>query len=120
MPTRVKYGKPRFLPGFAFAMWLLIFFITPIVEMYLLIEVGGYIGAWPTIGLVMYVALASSSAGATDSALPEAAAGAGAAGQCPPMPTGSFCRQHRHRRRRIRLQYYRWCRQVRRTGSLCR
>lgn len=38
-------------------MWLLLFFITPIVEMYLLIQVGGYIGAWPTIGLVMLTAV---------------------------------------------------------------
>ena len=38
-------------------MWLLIFFVTPIVEMYLLIEVGGYIGALPTIGLVMITAV---------------------------------------------------------------
>lgn len=38
-------------------MWLLIFFVTPIVEMYLLIEVGGYIGAWPTIALVMITAM---------------------------------------------------------------
>lgn len=38
-------------------MWLLVFFLTPIVEMYLLIEVGGYIGAWPTIGLVMITAV---------------------------------------------------------------
>jgi UPF0716 protein FxsA len=38
-------------------MWLVIFFITPIVEMYLLIEVGGYIGAWPTIALVMITAM---------------------------------------------------------------
>lgn len=38
-------------------MWLLIFFLTPIVEMYLLIEVGGYIGAWPTIALVMITAM---------------------------------------------------------------
>ena len=38
-------------------MWLLIFFLTPIVEMYLLIEVGGYIGAWPTIALVMVTAV---------------------------------------------------------------
>ena len=38
-------------------MWLLIFFLTPIVEMYLLIEVGGYIGAWPTIALVMITAV---------------------------------------------------------------
>ena len=38
-------------------MWLLIFFLTPIVEMYLLIEVGGYIGALPTIALVMITAV---------------------------------------------------------------
>jgi UPF0716 protein FxsA len=38
-------------------MWLLIFFLTPVVEMYLLIEVGGYIGSLPTIGLVMITAV---------------------------------------------------------------
>jgi UPF0716 protein FxsA len=38
-------------------MWLLVFFITPIVEMYLLISVGSYIGALPTIGLVMLTAV---------------------------------------------------------------
>jgi UPF0716 family protein affecting phage T7 exclusion len=38
-------------------VWLLVFFLTPIAEMYLLIEVGGYIGAWPTIGLVMITAV---------------------------------------------------------------
>lgn len=38
-------------------MWFLVFFATPIVEMYLLIKVGGYIGAWPTIGLVMLTAV---------------------------------------------------------------
>ncbi len=38
-------------------MWLLVFVLTPIIEMYLLIEVGGYIGAWPTIGLVMLTAV---------------------------------------------------------------
>jgi len=38
-------------------VWLLVFFLTPIVEMYLLIEVGGKIGAWPTIGLVMLTAV---------------------------------------------------------------
>jgi len=38
-------------------VWLLVFFLTPIIEMYLLIEVGGYIGAWPTIGLVMITAV---------------------------------------------------------------
>ena len=38
-------------------MWLLIFFLTPIAEMYLLIEVGGYIGALPTIALVMLTAV---------------------------------------------------------------
>lgn len=37
--------------------WLLVFFVTPIVEMYLLIEVGGYIGAPWTIALVMLTAV---------------------------------------------------------------
>ena len=37
--------------------WFLLFFLTPIVEMYLLIEVGGHIGALPTIGLVMFTAV---------------------------------------------------------------
>ena len=37
--------------------WLLVFFLTPIVEMYLLITVGGYIGALPTIALVMLTAV---------------------------------------------------------------
>ena len=38
-------------------IWLLIFVATPIVEMYLLIEVGGYIGAPWTIALVMLTAV---------------------------------------------------------------
>lgn len=38
-------------------MWLLIFFLTPIAEMYLLITVAGYIDAWPTIILVMLTAV---------------------------------------------------------------
>lgn len=38
-------------------IWLLIFVTTPIVEMYLLIEVGGYIGATWTIALVMLTAV---------------------------------------------------------------
>ncbi|MEM9622944.1 MAG: FxsA family protein [Pseudomonadota bacterium] len=37
--------------------WLLIFFLTPIAEMYLLIEVAGYIDVWPTIFLVMLTAV---------------------------------------------------------------
>ena len=36
---------------------LLVFFVTPIVEMYLLITVAGYIDAWPTIALVMLTAV---------------------------------------------------------------
>ena len=38
-------------------MWLLVFFLTPIAEMYLLIEVAGYINTLPTIGLVMLTAV---------------------------------------------------------------
>ena len=37
--------------------WFLLFFAMPIVEMYLLIEVGSYIGAVYTIGLVMLTAV---------------------------------------------------------------
>jgi UPF0716 protein FxsA len=32
---------------------LLLLFLLPIVEMYLLIRLGGYLGAWPTIALVI-------------------------------------------------------------------
>ena len=39
------------------AMLLPLLFLLPIVEMYLLIRVGGYLGAWPTIGLVVGTAL---------------------------------------------------------------
>lgn len=35
----------------------LLFLIMPILEMYVLIEVGGWIGAWPTIGLVALTAV---------------------------------------------------------------
>lgn len=35
----------------------LLFLIMPIIEMYVLIEVGGLIGAWPTIGLVALTAI---------------------------------------------------------------
>ena len=38
-------------------LWLLVFFFTPSAEMYLLIEVAGYIDVWPTIGLVMLTAV---------------------------------------------------------------
>ena len=37
--------------------WLLVFVLTPLIEMYILIEVGGIIGAWPTIGLVVLTAV---------------------------------------------------------------
>lgn len=37
--------------------WLVIFIVTPMVEMYLLIKVGGYIGAAWTIALVMATAV---------------------------------------------------------------
>jgi UPF0716 protein FxsA len=35
----------------------LLFLLTPIIEMYLLIRVGQWIGAWPTIGLVLLTAM---------------------------------------------------------------
>jgi UPF0716 protein FxsA len=36
---------------------LLLFFTVPLVEIYVLIEVGGVIGAWPTIALVVLTAV---------------------------------------------------------------
>lgn len=36
---------------------LLLFFTVPLVEIYVLIEVGGIIGAWPTIALVVLTAV---------------------------------------------------------------
>ncbi|MFP6835186.1 MAG: FxsA family protein [Pseudomonadales bacterium] len=38
-------------------LWFVVFFLTPIVEMYLLIEVGGYIGTLQTVALVMLTAV---------------------------------------------------------------
>ncbi|MEQ8486038.1 MAG: FxsA family protein [Pseudomonadales bacterium] len=40
------------------ALWFLVLFATPVVEMYLLIRVGGYIGALPTVALVLLTAVA--------------------------------------------------------------
>ena len=37
--------------------WFLLFLLTPLAEMYILIEVGARIGAWPTIGLVVLTAV---------------------------------------------------------------
>ncbi len=37
--------------------WFLLFFFTPILEMYLLLRVGGWVGAGPTILLVMLTAV---------------------------------------------------------------
>lgn len=39
----------------------LLFIVIPVVEMWLLIQVGGLIGAWPTIGLVLLTALAGAA-----------------------------------------------------------
>jgi UPF0716 protein FxsA len=35
----------------------LLFIVIPVIEMWLLIKVGGLIGAWPTIGLVLLTAV---------------------------------------------------------------
>lgn len=40
-----------------FALLFLIFLLVPLVEIYLLIKVGGVIGAWPTIFLVVFTAV---------------------------------------------------------------
>lgn len=43
-------------------MWLLAFFvIIPIIEIALFIQVGGIIGLWPTLGIVLLTAIAGTS-----------------------------------------------------------
>lgn len=43
-------------------MWLLIAFIAvPLIEIYLFITVGGAIGTWPTLGIVLITAIIGSS-----------------------------------------------------------
>lgn len=41
----------------AMGKWLLLFLLTPLAEIYILVEIGAHIGAWPTIALVMLTAL---------------------------------------------------------------
>jgi UPF0716 protein FxsA len=42
-------------------MWLLLIFVAiPIIEIALFIQVGGLIGLWPTLGIVMLTAIAGS------------------------------------------------------------
>ena len=40
---------------------MLAFVVTPVVEMYLLLEIGAYLGAWMTIGLVILTAVVGLS-----------------------------------------------------------
>ena len=40
-----------------FRILLLLFLIVPIIEIYLLIQVGGILGAWPTVFLVVFTAV---------------------------------------------------------------
>jgi UPF0716 protein FxsA len=43
-------------------MWLFLIFLTvPIVEIALFIQVGGWIGLWPTLGLVVLTAIAGTA-----------------------------------------------------------
>lgn len=56
-----QLSKPRlaifFLRSLPVRFLLLLFILVPIAEMWLLIKVGGAIGAWPTIGLVLLTAI---------------------------------------------------------------
>ena len=38
-------------------IWFLIFFLTPLIEIYVLISVGGWVGIWPTIAMVILTAV---------------------------------------------------------------
>ncbi|MBK1691617.1 FxsA family protein [Ectothiorhodospira mobilis] len=40
-----------------FPLLLILFFTIPLVEIYILIQVGGVIGVWPTVGLVVFTAV---------------------------------------------------------------
>ena len=42
---------------FSFRVLLGLFFIVPLLEIFLLIQVGGWIGAWPTVALVVFTAV---------------------------------------------------------------
>ncbi len=43
-------------------MWVLVFFLAvPIIEIALFIQVGGWIGLWPTLGLVVLAAVAGAA-----------------------------------------------------------
>ena len=44
-----------------FAILLLMFIFVPVVEIGVLIQVGGSIGLWPTIGLVLITAFVGAS-----------------------------------------------------------
>lgn len=44
-----------------FPILLLLFIVVPIVEIGLFIQVGGFLGLWPTIGLVLITAFAGAS-----------------------------------------------------------
>jgi UPF0716 protein FxsA len=55
-PSLVCYRQIGILNPGGFVMPLIIFMLVPIIEMWILIEVGGWIGALPTIGLVVLTA----------------------------------------------------------------
>ena len=59
MPQHKAYAgwRRRTKPTALMSKWVLLFLLTPLAEMYLLIEVGGRIGAWPTMGLVVLTAV---------------------------------------------------------------
>ena len=55
-PSLVCYRQIGILNLGGLVMPLIIFMLVPIIEMWILIEVGGWIGALPTIGLVVLTA----------------------------------------------------------------
>ena len=64
-PLRFRvYGRERYTSGLfvtlarrVFRILFSLFLIIPLLEIYLLIKVGGIIGAWPTVFLVVFTAL---------------------------------------------------------------
>jgi UPF0716 protein FxsA len=60
MPGSIHLLQPSSLPMRTFPLIALLFLSVPLLEIFLFIQVGGWIGVWPTIGLVVLTAVAGA------------------------------------------------------------
>lgn len=56
-----RTGKPELTGASVFPILLLLFICVPIIEIGLFIQVGGFLGLWPTIALVLVTAFVGAS-----------------------------------------------------------